>query len=727
LLRHHTLWLALPAVALAASGYAQPGAPGGALVLENAQVRFGFARPHMGLVAMEDKGTGVDHVQPTRDSQLWTLTFSPPTRRPEDLRTISSTDRPCGVARVERTAAGGRAVFAWSGLDVADEAGVLDVRVTVDLPRDSGVAAWRIWVTNRSRARGLWEVHFPVCSSLLRAGEYEVAAPDVNWGLLHRRLASKIELPYPHGYGMTMQFLCAMRGDSGVYMATHDPGAWFKTFSLEPGGQFAIRTYAENMGVPGSGFAAPFAAMLGVYRGGWLEACKRYRQFAITAPWTACGRLAARRGPSPRLSEVALWMRVGDEGPAESRRLLLAAREYFGVPLGVHWYFWHSNPFDDRLPDYLPGKPGYAEVWRGLTRQGFLIMPYINGRLVSDTVPDFAAYGPYLCRDAAGKPYQQPFGQDMDYPVCPYTAFWQGKLARIVAGITDLGANAVYFDQIAGEPPLLCFDATHGHPVGGGGWWVAGHQEMLRRCRALARRQGHEPHLAGEFAAEPYLGGLDGFLVWTTRLGNSIPMLTAVYSGYASYFGTNTFFNYTDRAWIMREGRDFLWGCQNGWMSPGQLLSPGNAAKAAFLRQVGKYRVVGSEYLNYGELVGLVDHPSRTVTEPWPSHDAGEVTLPAVQGSVWKAADGSLGVFLVNYDARPNTIRFELEPARQGLDSDGRYAVTRIGAEGESQGRRTLVGPKLRLRESLGPREIRFLRVTSASQRQGQGASRAGR
>lgn len=209
------------------------------------------------------------------------------------------------------------------------------------------------------------------------------------------------------------------------------------------------------------------------------------------------------------------------------------------------------------------------------------------------------------------------------------------------------------------------------------------------------------------------MGGLDGLLVWTTRLSNSIPMLSAVYSGYTSYFGTNTPFNYTDRAWIMREGRDFLWGSQNGWMHPGQLLAPENAVKAEFFRRIGKYRVAGGKFLTYGELVGFIDRPEATVQGEWPSHGAGTVTLPAVQGSIWTANDGSVGIFLVNYLAEPQAIDLDLDLTPHGLPvSIGRpLLLTSIGLEGERSDAGSVPNGILKRRESLHPWEIRLLEI----------------
>lgn len=51
--------------------------------------------------------------------------------------------------------------------------------------------------------------------------------------------------------------------------------------------------------------------------------------------------------------------------------------------------------------------------------------------------------------------------------MCSATRFWQDQVAGTVDRLGgEVGANAVYIDQIAAAGPPLCFDASHGHPLG---------------------------------------------------------------------------------------------------------------------------------------------------------------------------------------------------------------------------------------------------------------------
>ena len=71
-------------------------------------------------------------------------------------------------------------------------------------------------------------------------------------------------------------------------------------------------------------------------------------------------------------------------------------------------------------------------------------------------------------------------------PMCPHTAYWQSTIASVGARLLTAGFDGVYLDQVAeagGEP---CFDPTHGHPVGQGGFWASGYSTLLREVAAAA-------------------------------------------------------------------------------------------------------------------------------------------------------------------------------------------------------------------------------------------------
>ncbi|MCY2929020.1 MAG: DUF6259 domain-containing protein [Planctomycetota bacterium] len=703
-------------VSLAAAGSAlaaPPTQPDTFTVLENDHVRLVFEGRHAGLASMMDLGTGVEHIRNVPGPHaLWEVRFA----NKAGGVTFDSTGFPYASALVNREPGGlQRATFRWTHLPLGQPDGGGSVEVVVELPPDSGIASWTIRVANNTHAWGVSRVDFPKVSGFLEPGAYDLAGafgPWSTWGSLYRRFAGRLHLDYPDGWGgLATQFLCATRGISSVYMATHDRRAWYKEFVVHPGLEFFIRNCAENMGVGGADYQAPYPAMLGVYRGNWFTGCKIYRRFALTAPWTANGKVADGKASLPAVRNLGLWMRewgwTKDAPPDYDKLLPLVrqAKDYFGVPMGFHWYNWETAAFDTKYPHFFPAKPGVDKLARGMVDLDLKVMPYINGRIVDKANADFPSMVPYAAQKQEGGVYTEHYGNKVQQsPMCPYTAFWQDTIAGAVKqAVTELGVNAVYIDQIAAAGPEFCFNPSHGHPLGGGSWWVAGYRQMLRKVRAFARGEGRSVLITTECAAEPFMDGVDAFLVVTGRGSSSIPVLPAVYSGYAIYFGSDesAITELSDEHWVMEMGRDFLWGDQNGWFGFA-LFKPENERKRAYLRTLAHARVAGLKYLADGELVGLFDDGSVSKFK----------NTPFVQGSIWKAPDGSLGLVIANYRSHRSGLAITVDPRDYGLPADGVYRLRQF---------HPVAGPAtdrpagaVSFYETLEPLEVRLFSITPA-------------
>jgi hypothetical protein len=96
-------------------------------------------------------------------------------------------------------------------------------------------------------------------------------------------------------------------------------------------------------------------------------------------------------------------------------------------------------------------------------------------------------------QDAKGEPYVESYGskESNGEPVRlaamrPTTRTWQERQQAIVRRLFgECGVKAVYIDQVAAAKPELCFDTTHGHPLGGGSWWnEQGYWPLLDAIRA---------------------------------------------------------------------------------------------------------------------------------------------------------------------------------------------------------------------------------------------------
>ena len=699
-----------------------PGLSGaeGPMVMENDFIRLEFEKERCGLTGMLDRSTGTGHIQKEAGpGMLWELEM----RAGMQTRRLSNIGHEPSAVR-QKTLEDGtlRAVFIWDRITFFREKNVISVTVTVDLPPESGIALWKIAVDNRSDLWGLWEVHFPYFRHFLRCPGYTVARPSRNWGQLYENVQSVERERYPSSQ-WPVQMMSAYTGSSAVLLAAYDPESWLKSYRLEPGGDFYFITYPRDMAAAGSDFTMNWPYAIGVYGGQWFEGCKIYRDWAAgNAPWMRKGKLRRRWDVPKSIREIGLWMTGGWEfdgakgTPEEMNRPLLDAQKYFDVPLGFHWYNWHEIPFDNEYPHYFPPKKGFRERAAHLVKNNILAMPYFNCRIWDYDLPDFPRK--WAVKDYLGEPRPEIYGTRSARlaPVCPGTEFMQNKVTSIADSLVNYyGVNAVYLDQ-GGSTPLECFDTGHGHPAGGGTFWVEGRRKTFQKVKDAALKNGGDAAVTMEHFNEPYIDTMDGFLIWVKRNGKEVPMNTAIYSGWTIFWSSPAWLNAGDRSFIMVQGRDFIWGTQNGWMGF-DLFKPEHAKKRAYLKEVGKYRVLTRKYLTYGELVKLIEpvNDVPTVTELWPNHrgEPKNATLPGAMGALWQAESGSLGIYIVNFLNRENVFEYEISPEEYGLERTrgGRYQFAHLVPDGGSVLDTGYKTNEIRRKEVLKPREIRVLEI----------------
>jgi hypothetical protein len=699
---------------------AQQISPSKGITLSNRLVRLEFEPKGMGLSALVDLRGGVNHIRPINAKHLlWEVAFA----RGAQIEKVNNNYAPCNCALVERLPGDvQRAVMEWNDLRWWEEDRVLTVRVTVDLPPDSGIAQWRISVHNKSDYWGLWSVTFPFVNGLPEAGKYDLARPvPSSGGQLLRAWSGKLQARYPSG-SWPMQFLSLSRNRDSIYFATMDGSGWAKDFVVDTSDSImSIVHYVENMGVPGSDYPGYYPIEFGVYQGGWLEAAQRYGRWALKQKWAQRGKLSQRTDVAEILKNVAVWV-IGDwvwagaEGnPQQMDAPLLAAQKWLGVPLGLHWYNWHHMKFDHEYPHFLPPKPGFAERVKELVSQGVLVMPYINGSSADFDIPDFDKFAPHAIVDEAGA-YRMHFywdGAGRLLSMCPTQGFWQNAISSLVNRLVDdYGVNAVYIDQVAAMGHELCFNKEHGHPRGGGHYWVDGNRDLLTKVRDSVKRQGRNPVITSEATDEVFMDLLGGYLTWADPSEREIPMMEVVYSGYTIFIGSPCDITKSDRFFCYAQGQAFIDGRQNGWMSL-NLFKPENSVKAEYLRQCGRFRVATQRYLVNGHLLGPLEpeNPVPTFTDEGFGRDKHKGTVPAAEGRLWQDENGRLAVFLANYIDAPVEFKYRIDPAKFGLGGK-RFEVKEITLE--ASGPISTVTGTVQRSETLGARKIKVIEIAPA-------------
>ena len=120
-------------------------------------------------------------------------------------------------------------------------------------------------------------------------------------------------------------------------------------------------------------------------------------------------------------------------------------------------------------------------------------------------------------------------------PMCPAVPFWRDAIFDFVSrAVTEVGANMVYLDMMGISKAQPCFAAGHPHPAGGGTWWHDGYTDVISALRA--KHPGIP--FTTEGCCERWIHIVDGFLVAVPLPDDVKPFYTAVYSDYATYFGT---------------------------------------------------------------------------------------------------------------------------------------------------------------------------------------------
>ncbi len=679
--------------------------PGNEMVLANASTMLRFAvRPgSVRLLSVRNLVTGYEYLRHVAGG-LWKLTFKNVGDR--ERIELSPGDAASRSFRIQRAADAAAIQFLWRQVGHGGTA-VRLVTATVTAKPDA--IGWGLSFDGCEAAAGLWEVEFPILGAIGRAGGGDALIVPRKWGrvLPDAGLGGRYESRYPRG-NCNMQFFAYTTGRSGLYFAAHDPEARTKDFGAVPdptgGLRFSITIHPENMGRRREHWRAPFEVVLQAFEGDWFDAAKKYRTWAVKQKWCAPGALWKRGEAERRFARLALNYRPTFPEQAAAVLRMDAALE---VPAFVHVYSWHRIPFDNNYPEYFPAKAAFSGFVRQLHARGLAVMPYINGRLWDTDTDSWRREKGIRAavKNEDGGLYIEHWARQKHAVMCPWTAKWREKICDIVEkAARDLGCDGMYIDQVAASTPRLCFDRSHGHPSGGGGWWVDGYRQLFKEAKARARRFKPGFFITSEDNAEPYMGALDGYLMrcaYPETVGRrTIPLFAAVYGGYAVMFAHG--WGYRDpRSWLIDSARMLVWGAQLGSVSNDVLLEQGNRRALEFTRQLLRVRLAATKWLAFGEMRRPPQLQGEIPSVRYGRN--GNAEIDAVQAAVWRSPEGeSAALIFVNAsDTQPVEFTWRLDARECGLPPASMY---RLRASVPRDVRHEMpAGPVLRSRLRLAP------------------------
>ncbi len=537
------------------------------------------------------------------------------------------------------------------------------------------------------------------------------------------------------------------KNNIGLYIGFHDPAGSRKNIECLAAGKkedyawpetvsFWSTSFAENTFEPNNEHKVGGKAVLQTVRNDWYDGARIYRDWARKeATWYPREKMDENgRTDTPQwFKEQCLWA-MHRVDPEEMVPAMRKFRDAFGVPAAVHWYYWHKNPYDNDYPHFFP-RDGFKAAVEAMQKDGdIFIMPYVNGLLwdsrdrgledwlyTKEGLPgtvqgekgnvDLHAYGS-----------KESDGSDVLLAhMCPATPVWQRKVRENVFRLmNENGTKAVYVDQIGAAIPELCFDRSHGHPLGGGHWWADGYRTMLdaiRRdmqnpdladhplCDTVKERLQKNPNalreraITTECTGETSLSIVDGYLTWHHQLENQVPAFVAVYGGAVQMIGRDyragkTYAERTEPrmkktneplACRMKTAEALCFGEQIGWFVPTIIEE---ADKFPFQRNAVRLRHQIRHYFYKGEMCRTPELPRElpTVQADWNYYDSPLITAPAVRTGCWRIVkDGqtqSAVLLFANSSAEPITSRFRIDLSEIGLSEKDGLSIRQIGPEG---------------------------------------------
>lgn len=559
------------------------------------------------------------------------------------------------------------------------------------------------------------------------------------------------DLPQP----ATMQFGALLHGGGfGLYWATHDPTGRPKRFKTTPIAdpasptrraiELRIRHFAENARTPGNGWGSPYPVVLRTFDGDWWDAAMIYRQWALTAPWSAKGPVRTRTDLAPAVRRAAVWTtlntRCAEEGvctdslgnpvrvPADDwRESLTRYQDLLGTPVAVHWYGWHCS-FDSlsetqgwtRLIRAAP-QPPVAVLAGQLKAAGVTTAPYLNSLAWHPSAPEYQAVGgdALAIRDEAGKIAGEP---DSGAPIvcASETAFHLG-LAGTASALLAAGMGGIYLDQIGRQVDYPCWSSGHGHSVSGGDYAFKGVRELLTAVRGVTAPAGAP--LVGEDPAESWTDLLDGRLETKSITKYGLPLWAAVYGDYLPSFGRRLDLeeppgdDWDARA---RIAALLLRGAALGRIASGTYetswgwFNPAHASTLELLQAAIAHRRQFASYVVEGHLQRSVtvddDAPPIHVLDDFDPNNR-PMTVRSVQAACWTdgAGSGRLGLLVVNLRPTPVDAEIQVDLTRFEIRQSPRYVVRRVPLTGAPVSRKS--PPGVVERRTLARNEVVFFDI----------------
>ena len=694
--------------------------------LENRSLRIGLDARDGRVVQLLDRGTGQELVTANDDSVgLWDLHLMAGAEGREGAAVQHITPQLARQFHWARTGKEGTALqLTWSDFGIG-AAPALRLTATVRLRGDSPMSEWRIQLDSIG-GLGVDSVRFPRVTGIPSLGNSEELAVPVWMGQRTREprkllggadgAGKRLEWFYPGQ--LSLQLLALYQpGGAGFYATADDSLAYRKSFALW-GDARGLASYEmihlpENPGRT-TRYAPTYAAVIGTFTGDWLTAAERYREWGTKQRWSRESRLTQRRVPA-WVEKTGLWVWNRGRSPVVLEPAAALQKE-LGLPVSVFWHWWHNGPYDTSFPDYLPPREGKEPFKAALGRAhagGLHAIVYMNQRLWCLNTPSWKAENAerFAVHKADGSIRTEVYNIFDPQPCATMdvtTAGWRNKYAGIAeAVLQDYKLDGIYMDQAVLS--LMDYSPDHGHPIGGGNYWMQGFTTLAHDIRA---RAGRPVALAGEGTGESWLSELDLLLALQVSMERYaeptsgwevIPFFQSVYHAYGITYGSYSSLAYPpyddlwpaksappnalqpldrkySRQFLLEQARSFVWGMQPTianvlpWQLTDRREEIGYALRLARLRNRFPQYLLRGTFLRPPALGAPEVDVTISRVSIYASRGGGatesEKKSPAAIAGAWRAPNGRVAIVVASIVEEPLSMSVRLDPAVYGF-TDG--------------------------------------------------------
>ncbi len=559
---------------------------------------------------------------------------------------------------------------------------------------------------------------------------------------------------YPSKFGnLQMQFYGDDEAAGGLLMMTPDTQRRIKDLVVDRSSRasplrarFGHHLTAE---VPLEGrVELDYPVRLRWVEGGWYDAGRAYREWAVTQAWAQPEQALGRRADLPDwFAGLPSWVRIPAD-PAvpfeEKTGWPPQWVEAVGGPMGVHWYGWNEagGPFNYAFPRYTPPHPRFDSLVQQYHDAGLKVMPYTNARLVDMDVPEvWSRYERAVVRNRSGDVSARetwPFYADREQAeaarargkeVREWTSSrgtwfhvmhdfavgwagsetWRGSIReRATRLFVDHGVDAVYQDQLGVYPMVQhATEEAPGDPTA----WQRHEEALYEGLREDLRAEGVQPLFIAEYLNEALLPHIAGGLTVagiSDATREPVPLWNTVYHAHFAAIGWQDDPSElrTPPLYLRSRLIPLVWGSQMGWISytPPELIKNHPAIVDAY-RDAVTLRRENPSALGWGEMLRPPAIEGHTSEPPAHAGEGGALwQWPAILAGCFRDAEDpsrAVAVFANWTDAaRTATATIDTAAFRGAVTARGAGIVAHAAAS-----------EPLRLSLDMPPMSIRYVHL----------------